>query len=160
MKEITDCLICQKHRGKVFVPGGVIYEDDLLYSSHALIPEGQNTVYLGWLILEPKRYVSGLSELTDLEAKRLGVLIARLSRTLKSNSNIEHIYMFVLGHHLPHLHVHLVPRYRNTPREFWGFRVNEWPDALKGDAGQIGDLTNRLTEELNIKDSLDSRYYH
>ena len=32
---IIECLVCRKHRGEVAVPGGFIYEDDLISISHA-----------------------------------------------------------------------------------------------------------------------------
>ena len=30
----ADCYICRKHRGELLIPGGAIYEDDLLYAGH------------------------------------------------------------------------------------------------------------------------------
>jgi len=41
----ADCFVCRKHRGEVVVPGGAIYEDDLVYAGHAQIRERQSTVY-------------------------------------------------------------------------------------------------------------------
>ncbi len=40
-------------------------------------------------------------------------------------------------------HVHLVPRYPGTPREYWGMQVDEWPDAPKGDLATTTALTTR-----------------
>jgi diadenosine tetraphosphate (Ap4A) HIT family hydrolase len=50
----------------------------------------------------------------------------------------------VVGHGAPHLHLHLIPRYPGTPREFWWTRVDEWPDAPRGDAGAIAALAERV----------------
>src|SRR5262245_42462944 len=96
-----ECFVCQKHRGKVALPGGTIYEDDLVFASHH-IPEDGPTSYMGWLIVEPKRHIPGLAEQTQEEAKASGLLIARLSSALKTCEGAEHIYAFVLGHHIPH----------------------------------------------------------
>ena len=140
----TDCFVCQKHRGEIRVPGGAIYEDDLAYVGHASIPEGQTTAYLGSLVVEPKRHVPGLADLTDLEAQRIGLLIARLSRALKACERAEHIYLFVFGHRVPHLHIWVVPRYPGTPREYWGMHVDEWPEAPRGGPQEIADLCERI----------------
>jgi diadenosine tetraphosphate (Ap4A) HIT family hydrolase len=65
------------------MPGGAVYEDDLVYAGHAAIPGGQATAYLGALLVEPRRHIPGLADLTDREAQRVGLLVARLSRALR-----------------------------------------------------------------------------
>src|ERR671933_439099 len=122
---LTDCFVCCKHRGEIQIPGGSIYEDELVYAGHGAIPEGQPSMYLGYLFVEPKRHTPGLADLTDREAQALGLLVTRLSRALKTSEHAEHIYCFVLGDHVLHLHIHLVPRYPGTPREYWGLRVTD-----------------------------------
>ena len=143
-----DCLICRKHRGEVDAPGGLLYEDDLIAASHSLIMDGETESYLGILFIEPKRHIPGVADLNDEEAKRAGLLVSRLGRALKATEGAEHVYLFVLGHHVPHLHIWLVPRYPGTPREYWGLRVDEWPDAPKGGLGEIEELCDRIRDYL------------
>jgi histidine triad (HIT) family protein len=50
---MEECLICQKHRGELLVPGGPVYEDDLFYVRHSAIGEGENATYLGISLLSP-----------------------------------------------------------------------------------------------------------
>ena len=146
-----DCLICRKHGGEVQVPGGAIYEDNLFLAAHASIPESESQTYLGTILLEPKRHAPGLADLTDQEAALLGPLIARLSKALKRSEGAEHIYLFVFGHHVDHLHIWLLPRYPGTPRDYWGTRVNEWPDSPRGGAAAVAELTRRLSEQLALE---------
>ena len=54
---MEDCFICRKHRGLETVPGGALYEDDIVYAGHAQIRPGQETAYLGYLMAETKRHV-------------------------------------------------------------------------------------------------------
>jgi diadenosine tetraphosphate (Ap4A) HIT family hydrolase len=143
-----DCIVCQKHRGAISLPGGAIYEDDLVYAGHAQIPEGQAAAYLGYLMVEPKRHAPGLADLTDVEAQAVGLLVTRLGRALKACTAAEHIYSFVLGHHVAHLHIHVVPRYPGAPRQYWGVHVDEWPDAPHGGPNEIADLCARLRAHL------------
>jgi histidine triad (HIT) family protein len=122
----ANCFICRKHRGEIIIPGGAIYEDDIVYAGH--LRAGAHPTYLGYLMAEMKRHTPGLAELTNQEAQALGLLVTRLSRALKACEGAEHIYSCVLGHDVPHMHIHVVPRYPGTPREYWGTRVDEWPD--------------------------------
>lgn len=142
----VDCFICRKHRGEVYVPGGIIYEDVLVYASH-IGQEGQPT-YLGYLMVEIKRHAAGLADLTNDEAEAVGLLVTRLSRALKACTTAEHIYEFVLGHDVPHLHVHILPRYPGAPREYWGTRTDEWPGAPRGGEPEIAALCEHIRAYL------------
>lgn len=143
-----DCFICRKHRGEVTIPGGAIYEDDLLYVGHAQIRDGQTSAYLGYLMIEPKRHAPRLFDLTDEEAQASGLMIARLSRALRDSEHAEHVYAFVIGDGVLHVHFHVVPRYPGAPREFWGVHVDEWPDAPHGRPDEMAALCDRLRRQL------------
>jgi diadenosine tetraphosphate (Ap4A) HIT family hydrolase len=73
------------------IPGGAIYEDELLYAGHG------GPGYLGYLFVEPKRHVPGWADLTDKEAQALGLLVARLSRALKQSEGPEKTTKAKLG---------------------------------------------------------------
>jgi len=137
------CFICRKHQGLEAVPCGPVYEDDLVFSGHSWSVEDDETPYLGGFIVEPKRHVLSWADLNDAEAERIGKVIRDVSAALKKAVNAEHIYVFVLGHNIPHLHIWVIPRYSGTPREYWGFRVFEWPDRPAG--------TREAVEELYMK---------
>jgi len=145
---VSDCFVCRKHRGETRTPGVPIYQDELLYAGHAEFPSGEETAYLGYLMAEPRRHVPGLADLTAEEAQALGLLVARLSRALKEQEGAEHVYAFVLGDRVPHLHVHLVPRYPGAPPEYWGIHVDEWPEAPRGGAASVAAVCRRLRRYL------------
>lgn len=117
-------------------------------SAHSIIPIGENTTYLGIFFVEPKRHVTGWTELTEAEAQRVGLLIQRVSHALKAAERVEHIYTFTFGHHIDHLHVWVVPRYPGAPREYWGTAVTDWPDAPRGDEVAINALCQRVRAHL------------
>src|SRR5215510_1983120 len=103
MQDTSNCFVCRKHRKEIVLPGGAIYEDAEIYVGH-VAPGDSKNVYLGYLMVEPKRHAPGLADLTDREAEIVGLWVARASRALKASENAEHVYAFVLGHHVPHLH--------------------------------------------------------
>jgi histidine triad (HIT) family protein len=146
-----DCFVCNKHRQGNHVEGGVIFSDDTVYAGHCHLL-GRHDILLGWLIVEPRRHVAELADLTDHEAAALGTLVSRLARALQQSEGAEHVYSFVLGDGLaiPHLHIHVMPRYPGTPREYWGQRVPEWTGGPRGGTDAMLQLTTRL--RLNIPD--------
>ena len=77
---LVECVVCRKHRGEVAVPGGTIYQDHLLFVSHAQLWDEEQTHYLGHVFVEPQRHVAGLTDLTAEEAGALGVYTSRLAR--------------------------------------------------------------------------------
>jgi histidine triad (HIT) family protein len=88
-EDTADCFVCRKHRGEIVIPGGAIFEDEVLYVGHVQLPEGEAGAYLGHLMVEPKRHAPGLADLTDTEAQALGLMVARLSRALKVSEGAE-----------------------------------------------------------------------
>jgi histidine triad (HIT) family protein len=148
-----DCFVCRKHRDRgLLLPGGPVAEDDLVLVSHIVTPDllGREgtTAYLGHLFIEPLRHAPCLAALTDAEARSMGWWCARASRALREVAGAEHVYAAVIGDEVPHLHVHLLPRFPGTPREYWWTRVDEWPQARRGDAAEIAVLVGELRSYL------------
>jgi diadenosine tetraphosphate (Ap4A) HIT family hydrolase len=144
----ADCFVCAKHALGDAALGGVLFEDELVYAGHAYPLTGPAVTYRGYLVAEPKRHVAELGDLTDPEAAALGVLVNRLARALKEVAEAEHVYSFVFGDGLAHLHVVLAPRYAGTPREYWGVRLREWPDAPRVGEDEMRSLVARLRAQV------------
>jgi diadenosine tetraphosphate (Ap4A) HIT family hydrolase len=152
MTETIDCYICRKHRGEEEVPGGIIFQDDLLVVTHAQIREQETKAFVGTLFVEPKRHADGIEDLTEEEAAAVGRLARKLSRALKTATKAEGIYLFRFGHHVHHFHLWLVPRYPGTPKEYWGTKVDEWPGAPYGDTEGIAKFCDQIRIELGKPD--------
>ncbi|WP_449537565.1 HIT family protein [Ferdinandcohnia sp. Marseille-Q9671] len=140
---MKDCFICKKHQGLIQTAGETIYEDEYVFVGH--IDHNGEDGYLGHVMIDLKRHAPSLADMTMKEAKAFGMIMARVSKALKESENAEHIYSLVSGNAVPHLHMHLVPRYANTPREFWGpSSVYDWPEAPVGNQEQIAELCRRV----------------
>jgi histidine triad (HIT) family protein len=148
-RDLADCFICRKHRDRgSLMPGGPVAEDDQVLVSHIVTPSAlgrdDTTAYLGHLFVEPRRHAPDLADLTDAEARSVGWWCTRASRALREVAGAEHVYAAVIGDGVPHLHVHLLPRYPGTPPEYWWTRVDEWPQARRGNAAEIEALVLQL----------------
>jgi diadenosine tetraphosphate (Ap4A) HIT family hydrolase len=145
----TDCFICRKHRGEAPAPGGPIYETELVWASHGYHPERNASPYLGHVVVEPRRHAPGLADLDEEEAAAVGIAVSRVARAIVESEGAEWVYAAVLGHHTPHLHVHLMPRYPGTPREYWGpFNVDEAPQARHGGFDDAAEVAARIRGAL------------
>lgn len=142
-----DCFICDKHTGDIDTSGVSIYEDDYVYVGH--IDRNGKPNYLGHIMIDLKRHAPSLADMTEEEAKAFGITMARVSKALIESEKAEHIYSLVSGNSVPHLHMHLVARYRHTPKEFWGpMEVYDWEDAPMGDNDEVVKLCTRLKEYM------------
>ena len=74
--------------------------------------------------------------------------MTQLARALMETEGAEHIYSFVIGDGVPHVHVHVIGRYPGAPREYWGPRVDEWSDAPHGAEGGIAQVADRVRRFL------------
>jgi histidine triad (HIT) family protein len=144
------CFVCHKHRDVILMPGGPVAADDLVVVSH-VSPRAPfvtgGLVCLGHLVVEPRRHAPGWADLTDAEAGAVGRWCARASRALLSVTDAERVYSAVIGHGVPHLHVHLIPRYPQTPSEYEWHRVNAWPGAQASE-DQAAALVLRLQQAI------------
>ena len=144
---MNDCFICKKHVGIIQTSGVTIYENDYVYVGH--IDRNGEPNYLGHIMIDLKRHAPTLGDMTMEEAKAFGMIIARVSKALMESENAEHIYSYVMGDAVPHLHMHLVPRYPNTPKENWGPNaVYDWEDAPMGDNNEVIAFCNRIKTYL------------
>jgi histidine triad (HIT) family protein len=148
----AECFVCRKHREQgSLLPGGPVGEDELVIVCHlapAAPGRSDGPVYMGHLLTEPRRHAPGLADLTSAEARAVGWLVHPSQPGSARGAGAEHVYAAVIGDKVPHLHVHLMPRYPGTPREYWWDRVDEWPDARHGREPEITEFVHSLHEYL------------
>jgi diadenosine tetraphosphate (Ap4A) HIT family hydrolase len=99
-----------------------------------------------WLVLVPRR--ANVIEIADLgdEAKLLMVEIAQVSRVLKEVTRCDKINVAAIGNVVPHLHVHIVARWKHDPlwpKPIWGVAVPRAGDAANFERF-VGTIRSRL----------------
>jgi histidine triad (HIT) family protein len=146
---MSECLVCRKHRGEIAVPGGIIFEDDLIFIAHAQLWGEEKNHYLGHVFVEVKRHVPELADLTEREAQAVGLYTSRVAGALLRTEGMEHVYAFFIGDGVPHVHLHVIGRRPGAPREYWGPKVDDWPGAPRGGAAEIAQVAARLRAYLH-----------
>ena len=140
---MNDCFICNKHKD-LSPCGGIILEKGGLVLSH--FPDSPTErATKGHLLIEPWRHITDLSEMNDAEASALGNLIRNGVDGIKK-LGAEHVYLFRINDMVAHLHIHLVPRYPGTPKEFWGRKIMDWPERNAIGELEIQSVAHKLKE--------------
>lgn len=110
------CLACRIVRDAHRPPGGVIWRLGGL-AVHAL---ADPTPLPGWLVVTSERHARAWYDLEAGELAALGEVAARVMRAQQAALGAEHVYAFAIGDLLHHFHLHLVPRYADTPARLRG----------------------------------------
>jgi diadenosine tetraphosphate (Ap4A) HIT family hydrolase len=154
----AECLTCRINRGEIASPGGTIYRDDLWCLEHDIEPIALG----GWLVLKPLRHVEAFADLTEQEAAAFGPLTRRITQVMTEVLRPVKIYlsMYMEAEGFAHLHVHLIPRFADTPTDHRGPRIFEYqreakqrgPNAemLAAAVGYAGEIRRRLREDAPL----------
>ena len=111
-----ECPACAVVRGERVLPGGILLREGP-FTVHAL--DGPTPVP-GWLVVTAARCTRGVYTLEGPELSALMPLCARVMQAQRRALGAEHVYLFSLGDVLQHCHVHLVPRFAQTPAHLRG----------------------------------------
>jgi diadenosine tetraphosphate (Ap4A) HIT family hydrolase len=115
------CIACGVVRGIRGPPGGILLRR-AGFVLHAVLDP---TPLRGWLVLTSERHARGWYDLGEAEAAALGPLAARVMAAQRAALGAEHVYAFAIGDLVKHFHLHLVPRYPDTPERLRGRRCFE-----------------------------------
>jgi diadenosine tetraphosphate (Ap4A) HIT family hydrolase len=144
---VTDsppCLACEIVAGRRQPPGGILWSGGG-FALHAL---ADPSPLPGWLVLTSERHARAWYDLDPGELATLGAAAARVMAAQRAVLQAEHVYAFAIGDVLHHFHLHLVPRYADTPERLRGRRCFE---GLPGDmlpAGAIERAARLVADAL------------
>jgi len=74
----------------------------------------------GYVRVITQKHIKELSELSDNEAIRLTLVIKKIEKAIIKILSPDKVNIAMLGNMVPHLHIHIIPRFINGP---W------WPGA-------------------------------
>jgi histidine triad (HIT) family protein len=147
---VTDCFGCREVRGEIEPPGGLLLDEELLVAFHVWPAAAglERPALLGHLLVMPRRHAPGWEDLEEAEAGAIGGAIARLARAQRAVLDLERVYTATIGHHVAHLHVHLIPRHTGTPEGLGMWELDEWQDVPLADEAAAAEFVERLREAL------------
>jgi len=74
----------------------------------------------GYVRVITNKHIKEFSDLSDEEATRLMLAVKKIEKAIIKTLNPDKVNIAMLGNMVPHLHVHIIPRFKNDP---W------WPNA-------------------------------
>jgi histidine triad (HIT) family protein len=144
------CAVCLKHKDLTRHTGPAIFDDGGWLVTHFPKLETEKATR-GHLLIESRRHLEDLTEMNEQEAAALGRLIRDGAARIKERLGAEHVYCYRINDKTKHLHFHLIPRYANTPKEFWGTSIMACTTAPKlstlEEIAIICDSLNRSREQ-------------
>lgn len=106
-----------------------------MHTDHWRVAVAFNSTLPGWLVINPTRHLTALTEMTPAAADEFGGLVRRLSDALEQVTGCVKTYLmqFSEAEGFAHLHVHVVPRMPDHPAGARGPKVFAY---LKDDPAQ------------------------
>jgi diadenosine tetraphosphate (Ap4A) HIT family hydrolase len=69
----------------------------------------------GYIRVITKKHIKEFSDLSDEEVIKLMLLIKKIEKVMIKELNPDKVNIASLGNQVPHLHFHIIPRYKNDP---------------------------------------------
>jgi diadenosine tetraphosphate (Ap4A) HIT family hydrolase len=150
--KVKECPLCDRLKDADQWSGRLVYEDDFVLVTHEI--DTDEPTYLGVVLMQTKRHTEhGLTDLTDSEGQRIGLLVAQISRALRDLVSAAWTYTYCFTEAYQHVHQFVCARYPNMPPEYVRLRFDEWKEAPRGTPVQVAELSKKLGARLRISSS-------
>ena len=138
---MSDCIFCQIVAGEI--PSSVIYEDDDVLAFMDIGP-----IIKGHALVIPKLHFDSIMETPDAVVAKLHVVAKRIALAQMNALGADGVNVMqnngaAAGQEVPHLHVHVIPRYSNDGHH-WNWNPKKY-DEIK----EMGELADKLRIALN-----------
>jgi len=112
---MTECIGCSVISGEISPPGGIIHEGNHWVVNHCIAdPE---PLLKGLLIIQTRRHVEHLSDMTIEEMEEFGPLLGNVTAALSEVLRPPKIYACSFGDGVRHVHFLVLPRNNQMPAD-------------------------------------------
>jgi diadenosine tetraphosphate (Ap4A) HIT family hydrolase len=119
------CALCETHGGRI------LHQTALLRVVE--VEEASFGDYPGYLRVVLMPHVEEMTELEANQAHEVLQAVLACERAVRSTTECDKINLASLGNQVPHLHWHVIPRFRDDghfPESVWGERQRIVPDEI------------------------------
>ena len=133
-----NCIFCKIVKGEI--PCNKIYEDEKILAFLDI-----NPVNPGHTLVIPKKHYTLFTDLPDDILKNLLSVVKNISNSILDGVEAEGFNIIInnnkaAGQVIPHVHIHIIPRFMND-------RLKHWP-GKKYKPRQIKEILKRIKEKL------------
>lgn len=129
-----DCVFCKIVKGEL--PAEKIYEDKDILAFLDI-----NPVNYGHALIFTKEHYQWMYDVPDDLIGKIFVKTKKLMKKIKDAMKADFVRVVVVGLHVPHFHIHLIPSYLNDGTN------NFWPTKKYG-KGEEKKTADKLRKEL------------
>lgn len=141
MEKESNCIFCSIIQGKI--PSFKVFEDETVFVFMDIHP-----ITKGHMLVIPKKHAQYLCELTEKEAGHLLKIGQKMNALVRKILKCDDVSMHIsdgkhAGQEVPHVHLHVIPRYKD---DGFGFK---FPDNYKDpvDIKKVEDVYKVLKDE-------------
>lgn len=120
---MTDCVFCKIVAGEI--PSEKVYEDGRSFAFLDIRP-----VSKGHILCIPKEHHAWFYEAPDAVTDPLFRISKKLAFGLKKALGCDYVQLSIVGKDVPHVHIHLIPRYLKDALKGWETRSYEDGEAF------------------------------
>lgn len=137
---MEDCIFCKIVKGEL--PSHKIYEDEDNLAFLDINPTSD-----GHTLVIPKKHFVNFEDIPAEELKKTILIVKKIGLALKEGLGVASYNVCVnndlaAGQLIPHIHFHLIPRYKNDGLE-------PWPQASYP-AGRAEEVSEKILKKLKI----------
>ena len=133
----ANCIFCKIVKGEI--PADVVYEDSKVIAFLDIRP-----VNPGHVLVVPKSHHPTMLETPDPVVSDIFVKAKKLMIAIKDVTEADFVVLSVVGTDVPHLHLHLIPRYHKDGMQ------NFWP-TKESKKEESKNLVSRIREKVSKK---------
>lgn len=137
---MTDCIFCKIIAKEI--PASVVYEDDELLAFMDIGP-----IVKGHVLIIPKTHYDPLTQTPDEIVGKMHQLAKRIAAAQMNTLGAEGVNIMqnngkAAGQEVPHIHVHVIPRYSNDGH-YWNWNPKQYDDF-----NEVVELADKLHTSL------------
>jgi histidine triad (HIT) family protein len=139
----TYCVFCAIIRGQS--PVAKVYEDNTFLAFMDKYP-----ITSGHTLVLPKYHYGNLFQMTEDEVGNLYRVVHTIASAVYSATGAQGLNTGqnngkAANQIVPHVHVHIIPRYENDSRD------GKWPSRKVSDYRELEEIANRIKKNLRIQ---------
>lgn len=117
MSKIINCPLCKTESENI------LFTNTLFRIIHV-----QDEFYPGYIRLILNKHIAEMTDIDEQEAHKIFSALLVIEQQIRDTLNPDKINLACLGNMVPHLHWHIIPRYKNDrhfPNPIWGEITNQ-----------------------------------
>jgi len=131
---MADCIFCKIARKEI--PAAIVFENDDVLAFLDI-----NPVNKGHVLVIPKEHYETYFDAPDELLSEMAPIVKKVGKAVKKATGCDFCVVNVYGIDVPHLHIHIIPRYLDDG-------LKAWPGKKYTDEEELNKFKDKIMENL------------